>query len=374
MARARGLPALVGSAASHLALTEHAAGRERACAEAAGEASRLLAEQGAGAGHDAARAQLARALAGSVEPPTGPGAWGTRSCPPDGGSAHPADPGTRFWQRVHTARVAWQGGDAAEAEHLLRAPWEQLPGAAGLPVHLRVVVLVERALVAVLRSDAQGLDAFTADLAALGAAGESALAAGLRADLAGARAEASAQFAVAARDASYAQPPSREVALVCEAQLLDSLGQEAAAYERLAEACRASELRRNAVAFLGWSRQGTPLGALLRRFAAAHPTPWTLRVAADAASRPDLVFASPVTVASPGDPAAAAAPAGSPGLSPREREVLVHLARGETYDDIAAALFVSGNTVKTHVSHLYAKLGVGRRSEALAVARTLHLV
>ena len=63
-----------------------------------------------------------------------------------------------------------------------------------------------------------------------------------------------------------------------------------------------------------------------------------------------------------------------PVLSPREREVLGELARGATYADIAAALFVSENTVKTHVSSLYSKLGVSRRSKALAVARGLRLL
>ena len=63
-----------------------------------------------------------------------------------------------------------------------------------------------------------------------------------------------------------------------------------------------------------------------------------------------------------------------PSLSAREREVLNELARGATYADIAAELFVSENTVKTHVSSLYGKLAVTRRSEALAVARNLHLL
>jgi DNA-binding NarL/FixJ family response regulator len=63
-----------------------------------------------------------------------------------------------------------------------------------------------------------------------------------------------------------------------------------------------------------------------------------------------------------------------PSLSPRERDVLLELARGSTYADIAANLFVSENTVKTHVSSLYSKLAASRRSEALATARRLGLV
>ena len=67
-------------------------------------------------------------------------------------------------------------------------------------------------------------------------------------------------------------------------------------------------------------------------------------------------------------------PAFLPALTPRERAVLHELARGSTYADIAANLFVSENTVKTHVSSLYGKLTVSRRSEALAVARSLNLL
>ena len=63
-----------------------------------------------------------------------------------------------------------------------------------------------------------------------------------------------------------------------------------------------------------------------------------------------------------------------PSLSPREREVLGELARGATYADIGSRLFLSPNTVKTHVSSLYAKLGVSRRSDALAVARAHHIL
>ena len=50
------------------------------------------------------------------------------------------------------------------------------------------------------------------------------------------------------------------------------------------------------------------------------------------------------------------------------------LARGATYADIARSLDLSENTVKRHVSSLYSKLGVRRRSDALAVARAKHLL
>lgn len=58
-----------------------------------------------------------------------------------------------------------------------------------------------------------------------------------------------------------------------------------------------------------------------------------------------------------------------PELSQREHEVLRQLAEGLSNKEIARALSVSENTVKTHLANLYAKLGVSRRTEALKVAR-----
>jgi DNA-binding NarL/FixJ family response regulator len=63
-----------------------------------------------------------------------------------------------------------------------------------------------------------------------------------------------------------------------------------------------------------------------------------------------------------------------PGLTRREHDVLVQLANGSSYADIAETLFVSENTVKTHVSSLYAKLGATRRSQALKIARAQRLL
>lgn len=58
-----------------------------------------------------------------------------------------------------------------------------------------------------------------------------------------------------------------------------------------------------------------------------------------------------------------------PELSPREREVLALLARGHGTDAIARALFLSPKTVRNHLSHTYAVLGVADRAQAVAVAR-----
>ncbi|WP_432534742.1 response regulator [Kineococcus arenarius] len=55
-------------------------------------------------------------------------------------------------------------------------------------------------------------------------------------------------------------------------------------------------------------------------------------------------------------------------LSQRERDVLVLVARGTTNREIARSLFISEATVKTHLTHLYAKLGVPDRAAAVAAA------
>ena len=63
-----------------------------------------------------------------------------------------------------------------------------------------------------------------------------------------------------------------------------------------------------------------------------------------------------------------------PILSPREREVLVLLAEGRSNREIATAMTVTVATVKTHLVHIYAKLGAGNRNEALGRALTLGLL
>ncbi|WP_055722300.1 response regulator [Streptomyces niveiscabiei] len=60
-------------------------------------------------------------------------------------------------------------------------------------------------------------------------------------------------------------------------------------------------------------------------------------------------------------------PASEP-LSAREREVLALVAKGTSNREIARELFISEATVKTHLTHLYAKLGVSDRAAAVAVA------
>lgn len=78
-------------------------------------------------------------------------------------------------------------------------------------------------------------------------------------------------------------------------------------------------------------------------------------------------------------PAAAPAPAVSPAaalvarfpaLTPREAEVLALVGDGRSNPEIAAALFVSVATVKTHINAIFAKLAVRDRAQAIALVRS----
>ncbi|AZZ93953.1 hypothetical protein EUZ85_25815 [Hahella sp. KA22] len=61
-------------------------------------------------------------------------------------------------------------------------------------------------------------------------------------------------------------------------------------------------------------------------------------------------------------------------LSQRETTILNHLSAGRSNEEIAVALNIAASTVKTHLRNIYAKLGVRRRTQALAIARDKGLV
>jgi len=61
-------------------------------------------------------------------------------------------------------------------------------------------------------------------------------------------------------------------------------------------------------------------------------------------------------------------------LSKRELEILNLLAQGHSNQEIAAKLFVSLSTVKTHIQNLFEKLDVKRRIQAIEKARSLNLI
>jgi DNA-binding NarL/FixJ family response regulator len=55
-------------------------------------------------------------------------------------------------------------------------------------------------------------------------------------------------------------------------------------------------------------------------------------------------------------------------LTPREREILQLLADGMSNADVATKLFISQETVKSHVRHILAKLEADTRTQAVAIA------
>lgn len=61
-------------------------------------------------------------------------------------------------------------------------------------------------------------------------------------------------------------------------------------------------------------------------------------------------------------------------ITPRELEILALIAEGLSNREIATRLFVSENTVKTHSSRVFDKLGVQRRTQAVQLAKQLRLI
>ena len=62
------------------------------------------------------------------------------------------------------------------------------------------------------------------------------------------------------------------------------------------------------------------------------------------------------------------------GLTPRELEILEHLSKGLSYDQIAGNLFISSGTVRKHIENIYKKLQVHNKVEALRIATRNRLI
>jgi ATP/maltotriose-dependent transcriptional regulator MalT len=375
LCRSHGLAALAAITISHLAMAEYMDGHDRAAAELATEAFGILGEEDAPRVRFArSRAGLALFLADTVALP-----WKAMPVSPPFGAAarhaHIGDLTVRYWSRVRDIVLAAWSGSMTSVRAAVDAPVDdpRLRDDA-LPQHLRPGLLVGQALLAAISADPDALRALEAKLDALDAAGEERFVAGLRADCQGDRAAALDAFGEAARAATCLQPPVQAMSLACFAQLLDITGDPEVALDRLSEAAAMTELRHNGVPFLGWSRQGTPMEWLLRRLDARGDTPWTHELAELTAGNADVISSLEYSTPLRREQREPEHVLVGPVLSPREREVLGELARGATYADIAATLFVSANTVKTHVSSLYTKLGVSRRSDALTIARAHHIL
>ncbi len=367
LSRTHDLPLLTVISLSHLAFTEYMRGRESAAVDVAEQALALIGERELDTPYSVGRARLARQLAQLSGLPLRSelGAGGDDSLP-----VHAADLTTRFWMRTRHSRLQLAGGAVSGAELALEVPLETPP----LPAHLAVSLLLERAFLASLSGDGATLSQLQSQLSEIGATAESALVAGLRADFAGDRRAAVRHLDEATRGPATPQPAVRSLALVAQAQLVDALGDGERALNLLDEAVLETKVRKNAVPFLGWSRHGTPVSELVRRLARTSDEPWLLEVEADSAGLSGIATYFGPKTSRPREREDRDPGSLRPTLSAREHDVLYELARGSTYADIAANLYVSENTVKTHVSSLYAKLAVNRRSAALAAARSMQLL
>jgi DNA-binding NarL/FixJ family response regulator len=116
-------------------------------------------------------------------------------------------------------------------------------------------------------------------------------------------------------------------------------------------------LRAGAVGFLLKDVTSESLVEAVRRAAAGEPVVAT----AVMARMMDHFSARP--------PAAVRLPPGFEDLSDREREILALIGAGRSNTEIAEELFISMATVKTHVRHIFAKLDLRDRAQAVVAAR-----
>ena len=65
---------------------------------------------------------------------------------------------------------------------------------------------------------------------------------------------------------------------------------------------------------------------------------------------------------------------GKTGISKREYEILELIAQGLSNQEIASKMFLSVHTIKTHITNLFTKLDVKRRTQAVVKAREMGLV
>jgi LuxR family maltose regulon positive regulatory protein len=115
--------------------------------------------------------------------------------------------------------------------------------------------------------------------------------------------------------------------------------------------------------------EGAPMAALLHRAASAGVSPVYVGKLLHALSPPAEGLVSRAEAAT----SQAVQPLPAP-LTERELEVLELLASGRSNREIAGQLFLSLDTVKKHVSHIFDKLDVASRTQAVASARELGLI
>lgn len=295
---------------------------------------------------------------------------------PPGRAARTTDPREfdmtyRLLGSVLAARVA--EGSGGSGRNVLNRSLE-LP--VELPAYMATLLDLERCGYAIAAGDVIELRTIAARLAAREATVEAACLDAVVADMETHLGRAEEILSrVLHGDFGSAQSSVASLATVYLAQVADARGRRELADRTLLDAVRSTEPQRNAVPFVGWSTHGSPVPVLLRRLRLSSDSAWLAELAEAFGQVDGRARVSPAS-AGPGRDAARGSdpPAVIPALTRRESDVLFALAHGSSYADIAESLVITENTVKTHVSSLYAKLGVTRRSHALRAARAARLI
>jgi ATP/maltotriose-dependent transcriptional regulator MalT len=290
--------------------------------------------------------------------------------------AAPLDPLVVVMGAVLQARLLIEDGRLQDAERVLVAPLA-VPGP--VPGFARALVDTTKAQLAAATGNDDGLDEVIAGLHDIGCTAEARLFGAIRTAYEGHVSEAVADL----DDLARTPGPNLVVRSGVEAvrlALLLLVGDAAAARTALPHLLTTVATHRHLHVLTAVLRAGDPfLDALHHEARRADAHPYAAEALAAMRSyeiayterRRPLLDASRTTSPRRPDPSSTEAPAPAilSELTPREAEVFEQLALGGSYGDIGRALFVTENTVKTHLASIYRKLGVERRAEALQVGR-----
>jgi len=301
----------------------------------------------------------------------------------------PFDPLVSALCHVLEARLTAETGDVAGARRLLSsAPAHPEP----TPAFLDGIYAVVRAHWALVDGDVSETEAQLAAMRRLGWQVSSASFEGVLADLGGRPEEALDRLAEAlAVQASGEQRVCAAFAAAYQARVELAAGRVGVARDALRDALTRAAPQKLLHPLLAGASPGGAYDDLLRQLSRgrdAHPFAAYVVAGQERYRRPypDLSSRAAAVAGSAGKGRAAGTsrarsggqPSGVPlppqQLTGREAEVLRELALGGSYQDVARVLYVTENTVKTHVSAVYRKLGVERRADALRRAREIGLI
>lgn len=354
-------------------------------------ALRSLLELGAGAVQNADRtAAEARAVAARASDPAAPplelalivSAWSAHFRLADDVAAahlaHPAvadvarrDPLAGLLAALLEASMALTSGAVAKAQQLMAT---LRPARASVPAFLAREIALLDWRCSVLAGDEGGAAAAAAALTAHGnAAGARLLA--LAGDPSGAP-EVAAELDTLVESLTAESPLLATVAAVIRAERSASGADRRAAAMALRDVLTRIAPQET-VLLLAHGVQGTPelLAVLVDEAGRPEPHPYAGAALAALSGRAgEGGGRGAASVAAAGQPRQAVLNGVTVTITRREADVLGQLALGGSYTEIGEALFISENTVKTHLASLYRKLGVEKRSAALRVARDIGLL